>query len=1067
MGARLDPHFALGIPETRLSPDTERDQGVGTFDSSYTEAGPEPGHPEPDDPASSWRPELRAAQSVAMTVRTLQGGYAGRDGASVCIRKGSESTQADWLGWDDPNVICDFTAPSDAWGAAQTWSDVTAAVIPSTGVIVVVARSSTDAQTWSYNPRTGVWTQLYDWTTNPGLDSPLALVYDEESERLILFSGNSATAESRDMIAFQSVDGGSTWTFYARGQYNAAVGSSGVAKVAPAYGVDWLAFVDGDQYASSDRGQHWDQIVDAPAGMGHTPVRTDSGWAVFYANAGTDLCVRLLGSARASFSDAAEVVISSASGGGVSTGNLVACRDYDGVIYVVKRGTVADTEQNVTDIWRSLDGAVSFKGYGNVPRCDYWSLRRLVSSCGALWGVGFPEGHADVGGTWAVWRFGGWSNVEAGSQGVTLATSRTGRSSPGRDTADFWPTDLPQNQLWTRVGSAGTQSLDGADIGFEISATQAQQEQYRATAAAMSLGDVMSGQACIRVGAGTPDLGPSGVLYDSGLSFMATVSDGAAYTQARIEIGADGLKVWDGTTARSSLAIDMTAQWVHLRWYVRLTGSAGAVTIWYRTDATPWKWTRWANDDALARTVGVLASDMLWGHALAAIAGTAVLKVRFLTAAVPGSWYHQLDTLASSDDAHPTGVLGLWYGRPVPGRDGRVAVPDATASTEELAWLSGGGGSTYVSEVVELPVSHRYALRNVYADLSPSPRETWRAQGTDAAIVCWDQGANQESWYGGALGLLVRNGVPRQWVLEIDDGAGGWTTLGTLDKGWGSINYTLTGRSLMPRTGTATIGRYFGEDELVGGYVVCSTAGPSVARRIARQSPGFWTTDGTVQRLRITLDGTDGTETAAGTGDIVHHSGVLVAYLPNEVPRRRIRVRVGAAAITPEGYYEAGTIAVCRLVAVGAEPGWDWSRRWELSRTTERRADGRLVVRRTGPARRVVEYGWADGALLKHVRLLSESPDYLTGVSSSAPLGSEEDVAWSVPALVEHATRAGEVPILVIPQLPNSSGDTITDPTQYLFGLISSDSIGISSIQGEEGVDEAVRLDSLAVETIE
>jgi hypothetical protein len=230
-----------------------------------------------------------------------------------------------------------------------------------------------------------------------------------------------------------------------------------------------------------------------------------------------------------------------------------------------------------------------------------------------------------------------------------------------------------------------------------------------------------------------------------------------------------------------------------------------------------------------------------------------------------------------------------------------VAVPDATASGESIGYLAAAGGATRAVETVSLPAGHAYPSEAIYPALYPSPRREWRATSPSEARWIWDQGADGHAWYGGALAIPVLRADCREVEVSVDDGAGGWTVLGTLDKGW-DVSYTLSGSTLIPRSGTATIDRYLAEGELVGGYVVCSTGGGPVARRIARQSAGYWTTDSSEQQVRITIEGADGTEDTSGTGEIVHHSGVLVVYPSSALVRRYVRVRIHGAQDVPSAY---------------------------------------------------------------------------------------------------------------------------------------------------------------------
>ena len=1073
MGSKRSPGWGLVALDTRLSPDTLRATGLGTFDSAYTEAGPIPGRPVPDDEASRWRPQMRGAQSVALSLLTVRGGYPGRssNAAGVAYRLASESTDRDWRSWDEPNLLTDWTAPSDAWGSSSTWNEVTAAVLPDSHKIIVVGRSSTDgAQTWEWDPRTEAWTSRYDWTSDPGLNEPICMAYDEEGERLILWSGDGTVAGSRNTIAFQSTDGGASWSIYSRGMYDVLTDdTAGAMSVATARGVDWLAAIPTGaatwgQFASSDRGVSWQRVGpdSAMSGTLHHVIRTSTGFVVAYARAADQfLCVRLLASARSIFDDAAENMIH-----GFAIERVVGCRDYDGAIYLY-----ATLVGSAVRVLVSYDDGASWTEYESSTGIREEALRgtiqpswtACVPAAGSIYCIGTHEADTQI----HMCRFGGWTNVEAATRSEA-GSLRLGPYRFGAGTGvDYIALEFPET--WgqhTRLGAAGTRSMSGGDIGLELICTQLQQEEYQQANTGTNP-QWASGAFCVRVSAATQTRGGVAPTVNSGLIREIVLDNGTNRYTAYIEIASDGVRTHDGATQRSDTAITMTG-WVHFRYTIR-GGNAGAgLTLWYRPVGTH-KWTRIANDVTLTAAATVAGvTYAIWGHRAAAVAGTSTLYVRYDYHSYESAFRHGLDALVTVDNGYAAGILGLAYGRRVPGRGAHYPVPEATSTSEDIGFLTAVGGPTYTSEGVSLPVDHTYDLDHVYPDESPSPRVAWRSTDTSAVRLSFDQGSdNKAAWYGGALALLVLQASPREFILEQDNGAGAWSTLGTLDKGWSGINYTLTGSAAVPRTGTATIARYFPEGELArrGAYMVCSlTAGGSVARRILRQSAGFWSTDATLQRMVIELEGIDGTEAAAGTGEIVHHSGLLIVYPASQTARRYMRIRIAATQASPDGVYEAGIMAIGRVVGVGADPSWDWSDILELSRQAERAGDDSLHVRRRGPPRRVVEYAWPDGLDLYELRTLAGSPDYI-GVQTGIAFGSEEDAAFSILGIVEQQLRSGEVPAVLVKRLPAADG-TITDLSMYLYGTLLTDAAGVHGIVGTEGTNEIVRLDSFAFEEI-
>jgi hypothetical protein len=340
--------------------------------------------------------------------------------------------------------------------------------------------------------------------------------------------------------------------------------------------------------------------------------------------------------------------------------------------------------------------------------------------------------------------------------------------------------------------------------------------------------------------------------------------------------------------------------------------------------------------------------------------------------------------------------------------------------------------------------------------LFPSPRRTWQTSDVDTALV-YDQGANQQTWFGGALALLVV-GVPRLWVLERDDGGAGWETLGTLDLALGTgLTWTRIGRTVVPRTGTTTISRRIAEGELVDGTIDLD----GLCRRITANSAGFWTDDATQQQVRITLDGVTGAEAGNGTaGVLCAPGGVLVTYPTTEPPRRYIRVRAATSQVSPDNRYEAGIVAVGRVVGLGT-PGWGQSSVLQVSRVYATSSDGVATATQLGPPRRQISYTWPEAAPLLELRTLAAAPSAIKA-SGGVPIGTELNQI-DLPALVE-TLESGAVPCALV-ILPSATG-TVTDRTLWAFGRLLGVGVGLTTTGGAEGVDEVVTVSGIVLEEI-
>lgn len=1061
MGEMRDPWGGWLVFDTRLSPEVLTAQGAGTFDSTYTQAGPGPGIPEPADEASRWRPQISGAQTNNLRAVTLQGGFAGKKGAAIGYVVDNDALNSDIRGWDEPTVITGWTSSATAWNAG-TLTDFAAAVNPiSHKIAVLVHGNSAISRSLILDPRangvgSNIWTNGFNWASAQGLTPPFAMAYDPDVPgRLLVWSGEGA-AGTPATIGYYSDDDGTSWSQYTRGWNDTTfTGAGDPMSVAVAAGVDWLMAAGDRQWASSDRGITFEHIADLSGAQEHIrALRTKSGFLVTYIRVSDGFpCCRILPTARTPFSLATEIVVAS-----TDLEEFVTCVDDDGIVYGYGR---LDAEADRQRLYRSLDDGATWAAYTwdtyETDDVGYMRHFHLVASTGSLWGIGDAVGESQ--GWLHVIRYGGWSNVENGPGADGFYFSRRGRFGYGRYTgsgdaarvAAWFPADHPEDHGWSRIGGSGGTRSFTIEPGMRI-VTAGSREDYLGGVAATDTNSIV-GEAIARIDAAGP------TVATSPMYITARISNGTREYGVKIRIGTTSFTVEDLTsgTVRETETHDCT-QYTHWRWHV----VDSKASVWYRIAGTT-KWTLAADEVVLTDGGAGTFDSMQFGHDVGAFANCTSYW-RFAAAAAGAEWRYDADPPADLDLDYTDGPRGLFFGKAVPqAAYGRFAVADATDVGEDIGFISGSGGATYFGEIVNLPVAYQHGIEQACPWLSPKPDRTWESTSFAEVKVVWDQGDEQHTWYGGALALVVLNAQPREFVLEVDDGSTGWTTLATLDKGWGSINYTRTGRTLVPRAGTAEIDRYIEEDEWRGGYVVCSTASSPVARRVAHNSPGFWTTDTDKQRVRITLEDVDGSETANGTGQIVHHSGVLVFYATSESQRRRLRVRIASAAVVPGDVYRAGVMAIARVVAFPST-SWDWRRITELSRTSRRGADQVLSVRETGPPRVVLAQGWADGVAAGKMRDIDTDPDYF-GVVSTIALGTDED-AWSSPLrLIGGWLESGQIPMVAVAKLPAATG-TITDPSLFLYGVLQSDSVSVSNVVGTEGVDEFLRVDAPVLEGI-
>jgi hypothetical protein len=1076
----VKPGFGLGLLRRAVGMATLAALGAGDHDSAYTQDGPGPGHPVPTEPGSRWRPQISQAQSVELEVGTLRGAYPGRDGAQVLYRLGSDGATEDFRGWQDPVLVTGWSAPSDGWGSGSPWTTFAATVIPATGLVIVVALDDVtgDAQTWSWDPRTDAWTTLYDWDAGAldGLVRPIGLAYDAEGERLLLWSGYGADGSSRQ-IAYSSADGGATWRVHSRGFLDllgaaaSFLDTTGKYQVALGDDLDWLLMapetnsgeVEAFQFCSSDGGVSWQNVALGFAGAGDL-VRVPAGFVYAYANHFGDKSLY-----------AQRVAAASASlGSGLTSDTLIDdSRDYldawaacddDGTLYVLARGDSGGATIGQLYLFRSTDGGVTWESYGwgvwaTGSASHYFEPSILLASQGRLHLVGTAAGSGGAAGTVQIVSLGGWSQVAHGAGSTDYARTSLHRFGYGVADADatdtgsaaYLPVALPGFLGWTAVTGTGTATLTATTPGLHLVTTAGQGQTFAKVGSNSAL--YAAGEFEYQLDATgnvtLATLGTSG----GGVFFSAALikAGGGGYTYAPvIDVGSDGLQLRDGSTIRESVSFDTTARPFACRLHV----TKGQASAWYSTDGGV-VWHLWA--DGVTVTDGgpaVSGADTcFWGVDTGHIGRVTVRRVGFVPS---GDWQSDVQTISTATSAPRLGPPFHQFGRAVGGRGTGYPIPEGAAAGGSLPLLSATGGPTHTGELVSLPVAYTHPISAIDPMVSPSPRRTWRATDDSKVQLVWDLGEDQQTWLGGAVGLLVI-GAPRLWLLERSNGAGGFETLGTLDLAWGSsLTWTRIGRMVVPRTGTSTISQRIAKDALKGGYFDLD----GVARRITRNSAGFWTSSSAEQQVRIELEGIDGSEPDDGTaGVLVAPGGVLVAYPSADTPRRYLRVTAAAGQVVPGDIYQAGAVVPFGIVGMD-DPDWTWSSTTQLSRSYTEASDGVATAAELGPPRRILTYGWSSvGAPLFGLRTLVASPETIAA-AGGVPIGTVHNQV-DLPQFVAEL-ESGALPVVVLPRLPPTTS-TITDPSLWLLGTVSSPSIELGGQGGTEGRNELVTASGLTV----
>ena len=1051
------PTSGILVLDSRFDLDAFVD-GAGT----YTEAGPQPGVPVPGDTGSPWLPEIVGAQSADIDIQALRGGFPGRDGASIKWRVDGDAA-TEWRGWDEPNLVTNCTAPSTEWSTFN-FSVGAIAAIPSTGEIVVYVDGTSGSHVFRYNPRSEEWTAGADLAASSIslVAEHVALVWDAAREQLILYTGEGDFDE--ECVALRSTDKGDTWSIYSIAYMDADTLSDLRMSVVPFASGSWAAATgNGDltQWTSPDNGVTWEIVGTAISSAINTdqfelvPTRAGGMVIVYIEDTTNDLKSRSLASSQSLFSDSSAVTLDSG-----AFAAMAACTDEDGIIYVI----ALETAETDLMMWRSLDDGLTWEQYTYAIGADLFGDApgqvpelRMCASNGQLHVlcVGSSVFSSQLTAPFFLITLGGWSNVEAdvssGQPSTRIQRVGYGANSPSSDGTLWLPCELPYSPvgIWAQNGATG---MDLSQGPFGRVATTSASEYFSLTHTHV---DYVCGEFKIKVNSG-------GSTGSNDICLRARVADGTRDFRLAIRLTTTDIAAYDvhGAVGATAGGLDLTDP-VYIRWHIVSSAGTAYAFVAYRFEADD-TYTIVTESTSLTADLATPAANnsIEWGNIASS---TASSDWYFVGYAPGGSWRYGVRTPSGVNTtivANSGDPLGLQYGHPVPSRaDGAYPIPGATTSAQDMGRISASGGPCYVSEATDIPAAHDYPASAVIPVHSPRPSAYWESTDTTEATLTWDLGAI--AWPGAALGLVVMGGYGRQWILERSTNGTTWNTEATLDLAIGtSLSATRSGIVFRPRSGTTDVAQYIPENSLVGGYVISTNAGPA-AFRIIRNSGGYWTDDADVQAVRLEVEGSP-SGGASDTVDVVAPNGVHIDYITSVTSRRYWRVRVAASQVTPGSVYRAGIVGIGRVVGLGAVHDWDWSRSLQTHVLSQVDPDGYRDVAEQGDPTQAWTWSWNSGLMLKTLRD-SSYPDSIK-VSGGLELGSAEDPWGTLWGLLQGPLKSGEVPCVLLPRLPSSSGD-ITDPTLFRYGRLLS--VGdVSGVAGTEGTDEHVRLGPMRFEEL-
>ena len=1042
MGSRLTKEILQGIlvPDERVTLDNIHSG------SSYTEQGPRPGVPVPDNAASTLRPVVTSSQTANVRAGIVRAGGVGA--AEIAYKLDSEGASS-WRGYSYPSAVvyCDVWSEDHVASNGLRWfdcatdpntQDVYAAYTNQDGALRFVRWN---AQTWEPGS-----TVVIDADASVGTDEQRGVaVQVQPTGRIVVWAG---------VLSYYSDDGGTTWADYAVGAYATAgnpVGMEGPQRVIRVGGdymsiqlVDDGVTATGDQayqYASTDQGQTW-RAVGGVFGFGRdldaAELPDGSAWIV-YIDDTTGFCRAL--KVTGAFESVEDAMSSSLLVGSNRPDAVSIAIDPNGAAYIFYRYDERIIGHELIDgAWVEMTtGGANFKAETNAPTkiaaCMSNGAVAMISD--AKPAAGRPSDNKQLRGM--LW--GGYSTLVADHNGNQI-------DAPGFDNdraaVVYQPIATPDAAgAWTAGGSSGSATITAE--GLSINGAD---KYYSLVFHPSTNGAGVTCQWSLKVStadaSGTDPVPGLELTQHDGSGDQSTIS--VIYRTNEIEI-------YDVLAASvlTTITVDTTAD----RIYSLSMNKTGAIVFGSRLKGeTVWSIT---TTTASTATATASAGSVAWGHIGGSVSRASIwqfVQARFVADTYgPYYWvYGQADLVGRVLNGIPTPC-------PVVGDDGT-----------QVAYLHAEGGDAPDQAAYTIDAAHDYPVEAMLPQVSPSPSVDWRSTSTAEQAIAWDLGSTNtdRSYMGKAIGLYLDGCNFRTCELEGSLDGLAWTTIQSVDMASGmsaAIPYTLAGDVITFGAGQAD--RYLFGEMLRGSHVIIAAGESTVSRKIAANLSGAISASGTTSRPALRLEALDGTESASGTCVIVSKRALSVSYDTALQTYRYWRVRIPAGqdicglGSDPETGYRIGSLVLGEWMAYGGGTGIGWTEAAapNYAETVSRR--GTRYRKSYGPPARRWSLVWDEAD-----RFLDDTtPDYVANDGTDQPLAARAEIYEQLRAIAIR-TGALSVPVVASRYVPAATGTTVW-PSTMLYGHISGE-VELQQVTGDNdwSAQQVIRAGNIQIDEV-
>ena len=1046
--------------------DTVNAQTLDTAASSFSQAGPEVGIPEPQ---ANTDINLQASGTQpaghSLRIATQVGGFGGEGRATFRYQENGDTS---WRGWNTPGALSGWRSIewTDGTGFGLTKTESAHTITLSDETVLVAYQATIGG-----NDKVRVTSIALDGTTTTvealgTLSSSAAGLHpclvELPSKRVLLFHYvHDAVVGTLQVGIKYSDDKGATWTRLTLKALAVAIVTAGTAyNTFPARGMrvavsngQLLMLISGRasidsilQYASSDGGNQfelvssWFTTTTNAIAPNILPV-SGGGFEVFTISGNADIEKRSLGSA---FDDAVNSPLNTITlpqalankpGATFTEGELSVVMADTGEAWLVFRYNLSGTFDRVGLWYSRLGFAGSNIGVGVGQTQGLANLGQVWNGEG---GNDYPTGMTGTVQAGRLIVFHNWiattgnednslgAMLLGGYSDVTLPTYQVdGASTSSMNYEVTWlPIERPQDMPnWTHAAGGGnTSTLNNGALN--LTTAPGNNSFHR-----VPLGTVAEGISChfaveyIAAGVGSEKIRAQFDLEDGVKSYKMKVYLTGTVVGVRdvVSGGLLGSTVIQTTGAGVEVMVFMTE---------------GKTTVYVRTKTyeADRKWINVISNTVLANGGAGVASEVRWGHDAASNAQSNWYWFNYSS----DGWACQVPS--AKGFINPSDLRGRPYGT------NAVYVTDGVEITAV-------DGPSVPSDTWHIDTRYQHGIENILPLSNPSPAKEWRSTDEAVQTIIWDMGGVLPAV---ELGLHLEGINWRTGSLSgFNISTGLWEVIATIDAATRQtgLRFKLVGDTYAVDYGAgAFTNRYLDRGELDNATFAWS---PTDTRKIIKQTQGVLSNAANSQSPLIKLAITGG-EPANPTVDLWSPQVTVVAHY-QQVVYTKFKLVIDANQKPHLGYYTIGQMVLGPLHLFTQD--YSWGRIQESQPNTElvTYRDGSRSSFQRGDSRRSVQFGWLEGVDTSSLQGDAPSPDYVDSTSTalSSTVGYRGDIPSLLVALNEE-TGGSHVPLVYLPSIPAGTPDTLhlQGKSKALYGRVIG-GITQDTLVGEEASSAA------------